>query len=244
MLASHQSLGTWHRRINRYIVATEFYKRKFVASGLPADRISVKPHFVMPDPGARDPATVGSYALFIGRLDPEKGINTVLDAWKGLQIPLKVRGDESHTPAINSALRLLSNIEVLPRLTRPELYKYISGARFLLWPSEGHYETFGLVAAEAFACGVPVISSDAGIAPDIVTHGKTGMHFRSGDPADLRRVATLAWQQPALLAQMGRLARLEFEAKYTAEANARALLGIYASVRKPASRERLDELRT
>jgi len=84
---------TWTRQVDYYLVATDFYRRKFIEGGLPEKNIVVKPHFIYPDPGARSEEHIGEYVLFIGRLDPEKGVRTMLDAWKTLsRIPLKIRG--------------------------------------------------------------------------------------------------------------------------------------------------------
>ena len=73
------------RQVDFYLVATEFYRRKFIEGGLPAKNIVVKPHFIFPDPGARSEEQTGEYVLFIGRLDPEKGVHTMLDAWKTIR---------------------------------------------------------------------------------------------------------------------------------------------------------------
>ena len=62
----------------------------------------------------------------------------------------------------------------------PQLMK---AAKFLVFPSEC-YETFGLVAVEAFACGLPVIASRLGAVAEIVDEGRTGLLFRAGDPGD------------------------------------------------------------
>ena len=93
MLAAHRGLGTWTRRVDRYIVLTEFARRKFTAGGLPADKLSVKPNFVSPDTGPGSGG--GGYAVYVGRLSEEKGIASLLAAWidRRLEIPLKIVGD-------------------------------------------------------------------------------------------------------------------------------------------------------
>ena len=79
--------------MNCFIALSEFSRKKFVANNLPASKIRVKPNFVFPDPG---PGTgSGGYAIFAGRLSPEKGIDTMLAAWQLLKptVPLKIVGD-------------------------------------------------------------------------------------------------------------------------------------------------------
>ncbi len=72
MLVSHRVLRTYRKRVDAYVALTEFGKQKFIAGGLPADRIHVKPNFVSPDPGIGTGA--GGYAVFVGRLAPGKGL--------------------------------------------------------------------------------------------------------------------------------------------------------------------------
>ena len=226
MLTTHRLLGTWQRRVHAYIVFTEFYRQKFIAAGLPADRIFVKPHFVAPDPGPRLSGP-GDYALFVGRLDPEKGVHTLLAAWPRLRdIPLKIRGDGQLRDAVERGLAGCS-WELVPRLSPEDLVKLVKSARFLVWPSLGQFETFGLVALEAFACGVPVIASRTGVAPEIVRDGQLGLHFTAGDPADLAAKVRYAWEHPAEMLEMGRRARREFETRYTLEQNYEILMAIY-----------------
>ena len=76
MLAAHRVAGTWERRVDTYIVLTRFARDLFVRGGLPASKIHVKPNFVHPDPGTG--SGEGGYAVFVGRLSTEKGIDTLL----------------------------------------------------------------------------------------------------------------------------------------------------------------------
>lgn len=229
MLTSHRWLNTWLQRVTRYLVFTEFFRRKFIDGGLPAAKIITKPHFVAPDPGVR--REPGAYALFIGRLASEKGVRTLLRAWERLKaVPLRLRGEGPMMPEVRRTInRNGTALQLVPRLRRSELVSLIKGARFLVWPSEGFYETFGLVAVEAFACGLPVIASRLGAMAEIVADGKTGLHFTSGDPEDLAVKVDWAWTHPREMEEMGRQARAEYEAKYTAQRNYELLMEVYRS---------------
>jgi len=224
MIAVHRVLKSWDRLVDRYVVFTEFYRRKFVEAGLPSAKIVVKPHFVE-DCGVQPSA--GRYALFIGRLAPEKGLVTLLDAWKRLaHIPLKIRGEGPLLSRVMEASET-SAVQLVTRLDRSDLTRLLQGARFLVWPSEGYCETFGCVAAEAFACGVPVIASGIGVMEELVTDGQTGLTFRPGDPGDLAAKVNWAWTHQEEMEAMGRQARKEYEAKYTADRNYTMLMDIY-----------------
>ena len=156
---------------------------------------------------------------------------TLLDAWRLTSgVPLKVRGDGSLLPLVQQHANDRSlDINWLPRLPSEDLIQLFQGARFLVWPSEGLYETFGLVAIEAFACGVPVIASKSGVAQEIVRDGRTGLHFAAGDARDLARTVEWAWAHPNEMEAMGREARREYEEKYTPERNYKILMNIYQS---------------
>ena len=84
--------------------------------------------------------------------------------------------------------------------------------------------------AEAFACGTPVICSRLGAMEEIVTDGRTGLHFVAGDPNELAAKVEWAWNHPAELQEMSTLARREYESHYTAEMNYSMLMGIYGRV--------------
>jgi len=229
MLAVHWQLKTWEKMVDVYVVSTPFYRRKFIEAGFPEEKLVVKPHFVE-DPGVTH--SDGGYALFVGRLAPEKGVPTLLRACNKLKkIPLKIRGDGPMLAEVQEAARKSGGaIEMLPRLDREELSKVMSGARFLIWPSEGYYETFGYVAVEAFSCGVPVVASRVGVAEEIVQDQQTGLHFTAGNSGDLASQVEWAWEHPHEMEAMGRAARAEYEAKYTPERNYPMLLDIYRRV--------------
>lgn len=227
MLTTHRVLGTWQHTVDRYLVATDFYRQLFIEGGLPAEKLVLKRHFVAPDPGVRA-QTAGDYALFIGRLDAEKGVRVMLQAWQAVaDIPLRIRGDGQLLAEVEATAAANANISVVPRLPAGELTALIEGARFLVWPSQGHYETFGFVAAEAFACGVPVIASDAGVMSEMVQDKKNGLLFQQENPADLADKVRWAWNHPDELAAFGRQARLDFETRYSAEATYPQLMEAY-----------------
>ena len=93
MLATHRLLGTWRDSIDSFIALTAFSRDKFIAAGFKPDKIFVKPNFIDPDPGPRTMA--GDYAVFTGRLSPEKGVMTLLRAWERLPVrcPLQIVGE-------------------------------------------------------------------------------------------------------------------------------------------------------
>ena len=226
MISTHRALRTWTRMVDVYIALTEFARQKFLEGGLPGKKLTTKPNFVHPDPGPGEGR--GGYALFVGRLSSEKGVDTLLRAWERLggRIPLKVAGDGPLASQITEASGKAPGIEWLGRKPIEEVYARMGEASMLIFPSEW-YETFGRVAVEAFAKGTPVIAANIGAIAELVDHGRTGLHFRPGDPEDLAAQVERALNGPTELALMRREARAEFESKYTAEENYRRLIEIY-----------------
>jgi glycosyltransferase involved in cell wall biosynthesis len=227
MLTLHRLLKTWREQVDVYVALTEFGRGKFIEAGLPEDKIMVKPNFVSPDPGERE--SKGDYALFVGRLSREKGVRNLLKAWQNLRaIPLKIIGAGPLDGEARTFIRTqkLDRVSILGQLAHEEIFSLMKSARFLIFPSEW-YETFGCVTIEAFACGVPVIASRLGSMTEIVEDGRTGLHFAPGDPNDLAEKIEWAWTHPERIAAMGREARAEFEAKYTAKRNYEMLRNIY-----------------
>ncbi len=236
MLAVHRLMKTWSKQVDLYIALTEFARRKFIEGGLPAEKIVVKPNFVAPDPGEGQHA--GGYALFVGRLSPEKGVVTLLRAWKRLKgVPLKVVGDGPLREEVQGLGRRegLTEVEVLGQKPREEVLGLMHEAKVLVFPSRC-YEGFPMTIAEAFACGLPVIASRLGAMAEIVEDQRTGLLFRPGDPENLAEKVEWAWGHPKELAEMGREARREYEQKYTAEKNYEILMEIYERARTAANR--------
>lgn len=223
MLALHRSLGTWREAVDTYVALTEFARRKFVEGGLPAERIVVKPNFLLTDPGVGEHG--GAFALFVGRLSPEKGLGTLVDAWQrvGRLLPLKVVGGG---PLALMADQPVANVEWIGRLPKDGVLALMRDAALLVFPSEW-YEGLPVTVIEALATGLPVIASDIGAIGEIVGDG--GRLFRPGDVDDL--AATIAWavQHPGALAAMGRRGRARFGTHFTADRNYDLLMDVYGA---------------
>jgi glycosyltransferase involved in cell wall biosynthesis len=229
MLTVHRGLKTWQNAVDKYITLTEFARQKLIQGGLPPDKIVVKPNFVSPDPGMGTGG--GGYALFVGRLSLEKGINTLLKAWRHLsgQIPLKIIGDGPLAESIRLAATEIPQVELLGRLPVSQVYDLMGEATVVIFPSEW-YETFGRVAVEAFAKGTPVIGANIGAIAELIDNQRTGLFFEPGNSEDL--IGRVEWvlNNRTSWQEMRQHARLEYETKYTPDVNYQQLMEIYRSV--------------
>ena len=231
--ALQRFLGTWTRCVDLFVALTSFARGKFVEGGLPVERIVVKPNFT-PDPGLA--RTDGDYALFVGRLSPEKGVQPLLDAWRrlGSSLRLRIIGDGPQAAAVTEAIGGGAAIDYMGRQSPQAVSAAMAGAKFLVFPSIW-YETFGLTIIEAYAAGTPVLASDLGAMTDLVKDGVTGLRFRPGDAEHLAAQVAWAREHPDELRAMGRNARLEYESCYTPERNLELLLDVYETARRRRS---------
>ncbi len=225
-LAQQATMRWAQATIGRYYALTEFARRKFLAAGIPADRLDVKPNFIDPDPGVG--RRTGDYVLFAGRLSPEKGIAVLLEAWRivGRRALLKIVGDGPDRPLVEAAIAAGLRIDYCGPRTPDEVLELAGDAACVVLSSKV-YETFGRTIVEAFSRGVPVVVPRIGALGELADHGVTGFCFEPGDAAGLAESVLRLTQNPELRRRMGDAARVEFESRYTADVNYRQLMAIY-----------------
>lgn len=223
MLTGHRAIGTYSTRITRYIALNSFCRDRFIAGGLPADRIVVKPNFVdLPEfPETSDRRSF----LFVGRLSEEKGIEVLVRAGSIANVgePILVAGAGPMATHLDGA----SGIQALGQLQSQAIYKQMRHVRALVLPSIW-YENFPRTLVEAYACGLPVIASRLGAMASLVEDGVTGLLFEPGSADDLASKLAWAIQNPHAMARMGRNARGVYERDLTSESNYSQLMTIYA----------------
>lgn len=226
MLAVHRAAGTWARLVDMYYALTRFARDKFVAGGLPADRIAVKPNFVFPDPAVG--RGQGAYAVFVGRLSPEKGIDVLLRAWEALpaDIPLRIVGDGPLAGAVQAAAAADPRISWLGHRSGAEVLALLGDAVCLLVPSLW-YEGFPRTIAEAFARGTPVLGSRLGSTGEVIHDGVSGWHVRPGSAEDIVARLLALWDDPATRTRYRQAARRQYDERYAADANYEMLMDIY-----------------
>ena len=234
MLAFHRMRGTWSEAVDQYIALSRFSRDKFIAGGLDPDRITVKPNFVFPEPPPQNGQ--GGYAVFVGRLSPEKGVSTLLDAWRlsDAALPLHIVGDGPLADCVASAARDDERIQWLGQQPHDEVYRQIGSAFCLVLPSIC-YENCPKTLIEAYALGTPVVASRTGALAEMVKDGESGLAFPTGDSAALATAVESVFANSDGRQQMREGARRKFEENYSAEVNYQALMSIYARAIKRKS---------
>lgn len=223
----HRMLGTWSRCVDVLCVASEFSRGKLAAAGLPKEKMLIKPNFVTSDPG---PGTGdGQFAVFVGRLAGEKGIETLVEAWRSLNrsdLSLKIIGDGPEETLVEQLAKENASVEWLGRLPNDQVYDWLGRAACLIFSSTG-YESLPKTLIESMAVGTPVIGSRIGSIPEIVLENQTGVTYQAGDSKSLANSVGSFFARKDEWPEFRRRCRREFEARFTKEANYRMLIDLY-----------------
>jgi glycosyltransferase involved in cell wall biosynthesis len=225
MLGVHRMLGTYRNKVSRYIALTDFSRTKFIAGGLPGERIAVKSPFANVPPADLGRPRAGG--LFVGRLSAEKGIKVLARAAAARpDAAIDVIGDGPE----RASLEGLPGIRLVGWQVPEAIYARMRHAAYLVLPSIA-LESFPMTVVEAFACSLPVIASRLGALAEIVRDGETGLLFEAGNADDLAQKLAWADANPGAMATIGQAAMREYEARYTPERNYEMLMSIYREAR-------------
>lgn len=168
---------------------------------------------------------------YVGRLSKEKGIETLMNAVKGVDIHLKIIGDGPlmETLMNKKNTEKFHNITFLGFKSGDEIKNETRNTMAVVVPSEW-YENNPRSAIEAFASGKPVIGSRIGGISELVRDNETGLTFESGDVGDLREKIQYMLDNPSEVRRMGQNARVFVEQELNTEKHYRRLMEIYNSV--------------
>lgn len=216
----HRLIGAFDR-IDLFVVTNRFMEEKLVQSGVACDRIRLIPTFT-------DSARVtprydhDGYVLYLGRVCPEKGARTAIEAMRHLRdldVRLRLTG-AAEDDADGDLARLIAEngltdkVEFTGFLQGEALEKLIAGALCVLCPSV-LYDNLPNAILEAFAHGKPVVASNHGSFPGAVDDGRTGLLFAPGKADDLADKIRMLCATPGLAETMGRNARAKCEQEYS-----------------------------
>ena len=236
MIGIHRIRNTWIQRVDRFIALTEFARGLFATeAGIPREKIAVKPN-AAPDPGLGNGS--GGYALFVGRLSPEKGIETLLDASRdgALGMPLMMAGSGPLQAKVEMAQNP-GRLEYVGWKDAEGVQRLMLRARVLVTPSLW-YEGLPMVVPEAFGTGLPIIASRIGALATLVEDGANGLLVEPGNPAALASAVRRIASDGRLESELRRGARQTYEALYRPEVNVRLLQQIYEQARDRAAAAR------
>ena len=219
----HRAWGTFRKAITRFVVPHPFVGRKLVEGGFAADRIRVNANpYRLPayTPRAASPP----YLLYVGRVVPEKGLLTLLEALSHVPPPLRVEivGDGAGMDELRAFLHqhpdVAARVTLRGTLWGDDLRELEEGATAYVLPSRW-YDPSPLLLYNALSRGKPALATEMGSQPEIVTDGVDGLIFRAGDARDLAEKIRRLIDQPELGEALGRAGRDKAERHFTPEAH-------------------------
>jgi glycosyltransferase involved in cell wall biosynthesis len=226
----HRLLRLYEANVSRFVVPSRFVLEKLVEWGWPRERFVHIPNFVNAE--QFHPARpIGRRFIYCGRLQSNKGVDTLVRAAARAKVPLTMVGagpDEIRLRKLSA--ELCADVEFTGYLSKDTLIDMVQSARAIVVPSEVN-ENAPLALLEGYAAGRPVIGAHIAGIPELVRDGETGALFRSGDVDELagalHRFASLP---DARLCEMGAAGRRWVEQDFTATRYRERLLKVYESL--------------
>jgi glycosyltransferase involved in cell wall biosynthesis len=176
------------KKISAYVIPAEFTSKKFREFGIPGSKITTLPTFYNTTGDTGNESRHGDFFLYLGRVDAEKGILTMVKAFENTPYRLKIIGSSinGYDEVVRKYLdRKNHNIEFLGQLDFKEIRTYLGSCLCTLCPSEC-YDNMPNSVLESYAYKKAVIATRLGALEDLVRDGQTGLSFAPGDVMALR----------------------------------------------------------
>lgn len=231
------------KHCTRVIVFSEFQRRRLLALGVPPARIMILPHGVDIGRYCPGPSTfrqqVGARQLFtyMGRLDPEKNVGTLLNSWRDIQAPpdchLALMGDGVLARHLQHRHRGTSNVHWLGFIRdEKERIDILRGSDVFVLPSS--VEGLSLALLEAMACGAVPIATDVGADGEVI-EGVGLMIAPNALEKELPAALAAAIAEPDRMARYQAQVRRRIESRYSFSDNIDRLQALYQEVLRRAA---------
>jgi glycosyltransferase involved in cell wall biosynthesis len=229
----HRVLGLYRRGIDLFVAPSRFLRRKVLAAGTVTAPVLYLPNCIEADRYL--PRYGGdSSCVYFGRLSPEKGVDTLIRAMQGCRnLRLLIIGEGPQRKALEELARKLrlENVEFLGPRYGQDLHRVVAGSLFTVLPSHC-YENCPYAILESFAMGKPVLGSDIGGIPELISPGEDGFLFPPGHVDQLRaKIQQLAAERDKTV-KMGMTARQKVAARFGIDAHYDRLMDAYERIMK------------
>jgi glycosyltransferase involved in cell wall biosynthesis len=221
----------WRSLVSAYILISKSQRDLLRGIRLPDDRVFVR-HNLIPF-RERPVVPRSSVVVYAGRLEEPKGVRVLMAAWDryleasgdaGLRLAIAGGGPLDREMAAWAATR--PSVTLAGLLSSADCADLISRARAVVLPSVCK-ETFGLVAVESMAAGVPPVAADHGAFSELITPGVNGRLFKPGDAEALASAIADVERDPEEYEGYGEAARKTYEQRFDPERSIADLLDIY-----------------
>ena len=219
-------------KVDAFVTPSKFLMNKLVANGFDSKKMNHIPTFTT---SVKDTTTneVGEYGLYFGRVAEEKGVDTLVKAYEQLpNLNLKIMGDDNTEEAIKLKKYIkeknINNIEFLGFKTGRDLEDIIQKSKYVFIPSIW-YDNLPNTALEAFQYYKPVIASNIGSLPELVTDGYNGYLFETANIDDLiGKINTIEKQD---IKQMGNNSHQKLIEDFSMQKHYEKLIELFEKVR-------------
>lgn len=221
-----------YKEIDAFITPSEFLKKKLIENGYDEKKINYIPSFTVSESEVGQ-FEVGTYGLYFGRIEEEKGVDVVVRAYEKLPgYQVKIVGDDTTDEAVRLKEyikeKCVENIEFIGFKSGKELENIIKSARFTLIPSLC-YDNLPNTALESFQYGKPIIASNIGSLPEIVTDGINGYLYTAGNIDELcEKIRQMDNDQD--VKRMGAACMERLSSKFAPETHYQTLMEVFAGV--------------
>jgi glycosyltransferase involved in cell wall biosynthesis len=219
-------------RVDAFLCPSAFLRNKLIERGFPTDKVHHLPLFLLPEMFSDYSRDQGEYLLFLGKLEPIKGIRPLLDACRSApQVQLILAGRVEGPFADELPVLLPSNARYVGMKQGEELRQLLQNSLAIILPSLW-YENQPFSILEAFAYGKPVIASDLGGMTELVTHHERGLLVPPGDVNSLTEAMIDMMEHPVEAQRMGQNAYEYVKVVHQADHHYAELTKIYDKVRR------------
>jgi glycosyltransferase involved in cell wall biosynthesis len=227
----HRSIGTYTQSVDAFITLNDFNREIFRRSGLPENKLLVKPNFVPAPQLGNSPRK--RQVVFVGAMMASKGAHLLLKAWTIAALAgfdLLMIGDGPEREPLEREFADLANVTWGGCLERSQVLERMAESRVFVFPSLA-YENCPMVLLEALSVGTPVVSPNHPSLAGIVQHQREGLVFQNGDAhalASALRTALLA--DDSIWSRWSSAARQTHAERYSDDVNYQQLMAIYRNV--------------
>lgn len=219
------------RKIDAFVVPSSFTMGKLAEYGIEQTKLNHIPTFF--NLKEENPqVTYDPFILFVGRIEKQKGLMTLVKAFAGTDMKLKIIGfsNDGYQEQLTDYLKdKKHNVEFLGKMTFEEIVPYLKSCRACVVPSEW-YDNFPNVILESFAYKKCVVATDFGSLPELVVDDVTGLTFPYADSEALAARCAMLLDDEAKAREMGESAFKLLNEKYLAQQHYDALMKLFGSL--------------
>jgi glycosyltransferase involved in cell wall biosynthesis len=219
-------------KIDAFIVPSAFTISKLMQYGISPHKLNLVPTFFNHNfiDNKRE-IVYNPFALYVGRIEKEKGLLTMIKAFQKTNYQLKIIGfsNDDYDDFLKKFSHENKNIEFLGKMKFEEIIPYLSSCLFSIVPSD-IYDNFPNAVIESYAFQKSVVASSIGSLKELVKDGETGLLFETGNYVDLGTKIEMLFSNPELCKELGKNACNHLEENYSEESHYQKVLGVFNSL--------------